>query len=197
MRDLQRQFPRLRITYKTIHASKGLEADHVILLNADSGRTGFPSETVDDPLLSLASPEAEAFENAEERRVMYVAMTRSRHTLTILAPKSRPSSFVTELANDPAYTIAGPQDEEQAHECGECGGRLLDVRGQDGRTWYCCEHVQHCENLLPACPSCGAGLPRHADGTVDLICRCGASYPTCPECNDCPTSAPMRQNWFN
>ena len=54
MRELQRRFPRLRITFKTIHASKGLEADHVILLNADSGRTGFPSEMVDDPLLSLA-----------------------------------------------------------------------------------------------------------------------------------------------
>jgi DNA helicase-4 len=185
MRDLQRQFPRLRITYKTIHASKGLEADHVILLSADSGRTGFPSETVDDPLLSLVSPEVEAFENAEERRVMYVAMTRARHTLTILASKSRPSSFVTELANDPAYTLPGTGEvEEQAYECGECGGRLLDVRGQDGRTWYRCEHVQHCENLLQACPACGAGLPRHADGTADLICRCGINYPTCPDCKD-------------
>ena len=62
MRELTRQFPRLRITFKTIHASKGLEAEHVILLNANSGPTGFPSETVDDPLLSLVSPEEEAFQ---------------------------------------------------------------------------------------------------------------------------------------
>jgi Superfamily I DNA and RNA helicases len=97
MQGLRRSFPRLKINFKTIHASKGLEADHVILLNADSGRTGFPSEIVDDPLLSLVSPEEEAFQNAEERRVMYVAMTRARHTLVILASNARPSAFVTEL----------------------------------------------------------------------------------------------------
>lgn len=185
MRELQRRFLRLRITFKTIHASKGLEADHVILLNADSGRTGFPSEMVDDPLLSLVSPEIEAFENAEERRVMYVAMTRARHTLTLLASKSRPSSFVTELADDPAYGVAAAAEgEERAHECGECEGRLIDVRGQDGRIWYRCEHVQHCGNLLPSCPSCGAGLPRHADGASDLTCRCSTTFPTCPDCKD-------------
>lgn len=185
MPGLRRRFPRLKIDFKTIHASKGLEADHVVLLNADSGRMGFPSEIVDDPLLSLVSPEEEAFQNAEERRVMYVAMTRARHTLTILASNARPSSFVTELRKDPAYGIStAPGAEPEAHVCGECGGRLLGVTGQDGRIWYRCEHVQHCGNLLPACPSCGTALPRHADGTSEVRCGCGASYPTCPECED-------------
>lgn len=185
MQDLRRRFPRLKISFKTIHASKGLEADHVILLNADSGRMGFPSEIVDDPLLSLVSPEEEAFQNAEERRVMYVAMTRARHTLTILASNARPSSFVTELRKDPAYGIStGPGSEPEAHVCGECGGRLLGVTGQDGRIWYRCEHVQHCGNLLPACPSCGTALPRRPDGSAEVRCGCTASFPTCPNCED-------------
>ncbi|SFG40779.1 DNA helicase-4 [Palleronia marisminoris] len=185
LQDLKRRFSRLKISFKTIHASKGLEADHVILLNADSGRTGFPSEIVDDPLLSLVSPEEEAFQNAEERRVMYVAMTRARHTLTILASNARPSSFVTELKKDPAYGIAAPPGVElEEHGCGECGGRLLGVTGKDGRIWYRCEHVQHCGNLLPACQSCGTALPRGTDGTTELRCACGATYPTCPECED-------------
>lgn len=185
MPGLRRRFPRLKIDFKTIHASKGLEADHVVLLNADSGRMGFPSEIVDDPLLSLVSPEEEAFQNAEERRVMYVAMTRARHTLTILASNARPSSFVTELRKDPAYGIStAPGAEPETHICGECGGRLLGVTGQDGRIWYRCEHVQHCGNLLPACPSCGSALPRHMEGTSDARCGCGASYPTCPDCED-------------
>lgn len=129
LRVLRRRFPTLKISFRTIHASKGLEADHVILLNADSGRTGFPSEIVDDPLLSLVSPEEEGFENAEERRVMYVAMTRARDTLTILASNARPSSFVTELRKDPAYGIStAPGAEPEAQVCGECGGRLLGVR---------------------------------------------------------------------
>ncbi len=185
MRDLRRRFPRLQITFKTIHASKGLQADHVILLNADSGRIGFPSEIVDDPLLTLVSPEEEAFENAEERRVMYVAMTRAKYTLTLLASHSRPSSFVTELRKDPAYDIAAaPDAEPDVHVCGECGGRLLGVTGKDGRIWYRCEHVQHCGNLLPACPSCGTALPRQAEGTTEVRCGCGVSYPSCPDCKD-------------
>lgn len=185
MQDLRRRFPRLKISFKTIHASKGLEADHVILLNADSGRMGFPSEIVDDPLLSLVSPEEEAFQNAEERRVMYVAMTRARHTLTILASNARPSSFVTELRKDPAYGISEASGAElEAHVCGECGGRLLGVTGKDGRIWYRCEHVQHCRNLLPACQSCGTALPRGSDGTAEVRCGCGATYPTCSECED-------------
>jgi DNA helicase IV len=185
MHGLRRRFTRLKINFKTIHASKGLEADHVILLNADSGRMGFPSEVVDDPLLSLVSPEEEAFQNAEERRVMYVAMTRARHTLTILASNARPSSFVTELREDSSYGIStAPGAAPEAHVCGECRGRLLGVTGQDGRIWYRCEHVQHCGNLLPACPSCGTALPRLAEGTSEVRCGCRASYPTCPDCED-------------
>lgn len=185
LQDLRRLFPRLGITFKTIHASKGLEADHVVLLNADSGRTGFPSEIVDDPLLSLVSPEEEAFQNAEERRVMYVAMTRARHSLTILTSNARPSPFVTELKKDPAYGIvAMPGASAEEHICGECGGRLLGVTGQDGRVWYRCEHVQHCANLLPACPSCGLALPRRQSGTEFAACSCGAKFPCCPDCVD-------------
>ncbi|WP_260688473.1 UvrD-helicase domain-containing protein [Rhizobium leguminosarum] len=185
MRDLQLQFPRLALTFKTIHASKGLEADHVILLNADSGRAGFPSEIVDDPLLSLVSPEEEAFENAEERRLMYVAMTRARRTLTIIASNSRPSAFVTELKKDPAYGIGtAPGVGEEPHACRECGGRLLRTRGREERNWFRCEHVQHCGNFLPACPACDVALPRREDESLEAFCRCGSKYPSCPECRD-------------
>ena len=185
MRALKRQFPQLQLNFKTIHASKGLQADHVVLLNADSGRTGFPSEMVDDPLLTLVSPEEEVFENAEERRVMYVAMTRARFTLTLIASNARPSAFVTELRKDPAYgVVAPPGADQEAHECGECGGRLVGVTGRDGRVWYRCEHVQHCGILLPACASCGSALPRLAPELAEVRCSCGASYPDCPECRD-------------
>lgn len=184
--NLQRRFPSLSITYKTIHSSKGLEADHVILLRADSGRSGFPSEMVDDPLLSLVSPEAEPFENAEERRVMYVAMTRARHTLTILASEARPSTFVTELMGDPAYGLSGPVEAaNRTHTCGECGGRLLFMPSQEGRPWYRCEHIELCGNRLPSCPMCGEGLPRHVPGRDDLVCElCGGTVPSCPTCDD-------------
>lgn len=182
MSDLARRFPQLSISFRTIHASKGLEADHVILLGADSGSAGFPSEMADDPLLALVSPEEEAFSNAEERRVMYVAMTRARHSLTIMASHTHPSAFVTELQEDRAYGLAAARDTEPEVEgCGECGGRLLRLSGQDGRIRYRCEHDQHCGNRLPACSSCGMALPHRRDGTAAL-CVCGATYPPCPDC---------------
>jgi len=187
MDALKRRFTSLSIRFKTIHASKGLEADHVVLLNADSGRMGFPSEMVDDPLLSLVSPEQEIFENAEERRVMYVAMTRARHTFTIMASKVRPSSFAEEIRESQRHVRAhSGQLELPAHLCGECGGRLIDVRGKDGRIWYRCEHDQHCGSVLPACSECGTALPRRTPGSADVRCGCGASFQECPasECGD-------------
>ncbi len=187
MPPLRRRFPGLRISFKTIHGSKGLEADHVVLLNADSGRMGFPSEIVDDPLLTLVSPEQEVFENAEERRVMYVAMTRARQSLTIMASKARPSSFANEIKEGQRHILAqAGQLDPPVHECGECGGRLMDVRGKDGRVWYRCEHEGLCDNFLPACSVCGTGLPRRLSGSPEVKCKCGAVFQDCPApgCND-------------
>lgn len=75
----------LAIRFMTVHASKGLEADHVVILRASADRLGFPSEVVDDPVLDLVLPEPEKFDHAEERRLFYVALTRARHSVTVLA----------------------------------------------------------------------------------------------------------------
>ena len=181
-------FKNLRIEFKTIHGSKGLEADHVILLKAQrggNGRKGFPSEITDDALLSLVSAKEEAHPHSEERRVMYVAMTRARESLTILASKAHPSAFVTELKNDPKYDIVHEDDaDEEGYECGECGGRLLKIKAQkDGRVRYYCEY-RLCKNSIQACPLCKNGLPRLDDESDTIKCGCGATYPPCPACDE-------------
>lgn len=183
--QLRREFSNLDISFRTIHSSKGLEADHVILLNLYRGRTGFPSEIVDDPLLSLVSPDAEPFENAEERRVMYVALTRARHTVTLMGSASKQSAFVTELLDDPAYGVVGSDASEQVNQtCGECGGHLVAFPTKDGRTWYRCEHADLCGLSLNACSECGSGLPEERDKPGLKTCACGAEYPSCPECEN-------------
>lgn len=185
VRQLQRENPGARITFKTIHASKGLEADHVIILGADNAKMGFPSMIVDDPLLSLVSPEPEPFPNAEERRVMYVAMTRARRTVTILASEARPSVFVEELMKEPEFGVVVPLEaQKHTHTCPGCGGRLLHMPGNDGRDWYRCEHVKLCGSRMPACPACGVGLPVRSRVSGDLVCGdCGETQPTCPSCD--------------
>lgn len=101
--ELSPQYPRLDIRFMTVHRSKGLEADHIIILRAASGRMGFPSEIIDDTLLDLVLPEPETFNHAEERRLFYVAMTRARHSVTIMVDRDNPSPFATELMDDSSY----------------------------------------------------------------------------------------------
>lgn len=103
--QLKSDYPDLSIRFMTVHASKGLEADHVVILHAASGRMGFPSEIVDDPLLDMVLPKPEKFDNAEERRLFYVALTRARKSVTILASREKPSVFVRELIKNKEYGV--------------------------------------------------------------------------------------------
>lgn len=181
----RREFSNLDLSFRTIHSSKGLEADHVIVLNIFRGRTGFPSEIVDDPLLSLVSPDAEPFENAEERRVMYVAMTRARRTLTLIGAASKQSAFVSELLADPEYGIVNNDEgQEPDATCIECGGHFLAFSAKGERTRYRCEHVGLCGHSLPACSECGTGLPKRDLTSGEAKCSCGSTFCACPDCQD-------------
>ena len=183
---LNADFPGLSIQFKTVHGSKGLEADHVVILGAYSGRMGFPSEIEDDPLLDLVLPEPEEFEHAEERRLFYVALTRARKSVTILASREEPSAFVDELLKDPKYGVVRPGKSGIARKrCGACGGRMLSQTSKKGRTFFACEHRYLCGERLWPCSACGEDLPvadRLRPGR--LVCRCGAGFSACPKCPD-------------
>lgn len=90
-------YPNLQISFITVHKSKGLECDHVIILNGKKGKMGFPCEIEDEPVLKpfLSPPEKYLF--GEERRLFYVALTRAKKTCRIMAPLSDYSFFVQEL----------------------------------------------------------------------------------------------------
>ena len=86
-----------KIKYMTVHSSKGLEADHIILINCNQGVHGFPSMIADDPILDYVLSKNDHFENAEERRVFYVAITRAKKNTYVLYDKNFPSPFVLEM----------------------------------------------------------------------------------------------------
>lgn len=87
----------LKADFMTVHKSKGLQADIVIVLNCNSGKYGFPSELTDDPVLNLVLSQADQFENGEERRLFYVALTRAKESVYLFTDGSNKSKFVTEL----------------------------------------------------------------------------------------------------
>lgn len=88
---------KLKAQFMTVHRAKGLEADIIIILNCNSGKHGFPSEMSDDQVLNLLLSEADQFENGEERRLFYVAMTRAKENVYFVADSSFKSKFIAEL----------------------------------------------------------------------------------------------------
>ena len=178
-----RRYPRLRFSYMTVHRSKGLEADYAVILGVCAGKHGFPTEIADDPLLDLVLAEPESQPNAEERRLLYVAMTRARRQVYLLADGGPPSAFVRELMQD-GYGISVfgrlPESDVPCPKCKE--GRLerRENRRSAG-TFYGCSNWPYCRFTARSCPHCGTGLPVRKDGAHS--CRdCGAKLESCPEC---------------
>ena len=94
------KYPKLDITFMTVHSSKGLGYDNVIVINGRNETYGFPSKIENDPVLSLVIKEDLSIEYAEERRLFYVAMTRTKNRVFFIAPKQNPSEFLLEIKRD-------------------------------------------------------------------------------------------------
>ena len=90
----------VNIEYRTVHQSKGLECDNVILINLKNWKAGFPNKMVDDPVLNFVKRNGDSFSYAEERRLFYVALTRTKNNVYLLAPYFKSSVFVQELKTD-------------------------------------------------------------------------------------------------
>jgi len=94
------KFPKADLTFMTAHSAKGLGYDNVILLNMFEGKFGFPCQLEDDPIMKLVRFEDTSIPFAEERRLFYVALTRTKNRVYILTPLNKPSRFLIELIND-------------------------------------------------------------------------------------------------
>lgn len=95
-----RESPDVNIEYRTVHQSKGLECDNVILINLKNWNAGFPNKMVDDPVLNFVKRNGDSFSYAEERRLFYVALTRTKNNVYLLSPYFKSSVFVQELKTE-------------------------------------------------------------------------------------------------
>lgn len=90
--------PHLKLEFLTVHSAKGLGADEVILLNGSNDIYGFPTKKKTDPILKQVETIDLSYPFAEERRLFYVALTRTKNHVYILYPKKRPSIFLKEIS---------------------------------------------------------------------------------------------------
>ena len=101
----------VKLQFLTAHSSKGLSAENVIIINAKDDIYGFPSKVDDDPILNLVVSNDQSYNYAEERRLFYVALTRTKNRVFIITPEKRPSEFIKELLSDtqsyPNVTLKG------------------------------------------------------------------------------------------
>lgn len=146
------KYPKARITYLTAHSAKGLGYDNVIILNGAEGRFGFPSQLEDDPIMKLVLAQDNSVVFAEERRLFYVALTRTKNHVYILTPAGRPSRFVVELTEQYKVRIDGNINTNTVTQnvfsmyCPECGFPLKKEYNKNyGLTLY------HCTNEPEIC----------------------------------------------
>lgn len=130
------QYKNLLVEFLTIHTSKGSEADYVIILDVLSGKYGIPSGVTDDPLLEIVLSKGDSYPHAEERRLMYVAMTRARHRVFIVTEDGKQSVFVLELEGS-------KNSDTLAIRCNDCEGEMVKRKGPYG-VFYGCVNFPEC-----------------------------------------------------
>jgi ATP-dependent DNA helicase Rep len=108
------------VTLSTLHAAKGLEWPHVMLIGVAEGLLPFRLEEED----SDSANESILARLQEERRLMYVGITRAQRTLAVSWSRKRkkgremisaqPSRFIGEMALNPATAKEDPREKLKA-----------------------------------------------------------------------------------
>jgi len=177
----------------TVHGAKGLEYEHVFVLRAikPSFPAGYRESLIDFPRELTNSTSFSTFDDKtlcehEERRLFYVALTRTRRRCFVLTDAEKRSVFIDEL-DQPEYgrwVIPTTSPARGSAPCPKCRGRLLPHTGRYGRFWRCTNYPC-CDGRLPTCKSCGEGvLVRRGD---DVACtsapECANTAPACLRCD--------------
>lgn len=139
--------------FMTVHRAKGLGYDHVIIINARNETYGFPSQVQEDPVLKYVAKDDHSYDYAEERRLFYVALTRTKNRVYIITPQQHPSEFVLELIRDyPQVEVFGeidkePQEKHMDKRCPICGYPLqLRYKKAYGlKLWICTNEPEICD----------------------------------------------------
>lgn len=171
---ISKKYPKTPIYFFTAHSSKGLGYDNVIIINGKDAFLGFPSKIDDDPVMKLVIKNDDEFEYAEERRLFYVALTRTKNRVFIIVPQFSPSKFVLEIQGKFTNIVLkggelNPREEIERRKCPYCGYPLQLRRNTvlGNAIWLCSNEPEQCgfitNNIkggrlgISKCPECHDG----------------------------------------
>lgn len=184
-----RESPQTPISFLSVHKSKGLEADNVVLLNFTNDRLGFPNQIADDKVLDFVLTDGCTFPFEEERRLFYVAITRTKNRTFILTENKNPSVFFKEFKQSDSVcfvSIKSAEDKGQT-KCPRCKtGDLLKVSKTEkllsvALTFPAVNYTINDSSVLAnpkKCPSCGGFLVKRRGKSNHWFVGC-SNYPYC------------------
>ncbi|MBN2334696.1 UvrD-helicase domain-containing protein [Candidatus Bathyarchaeota archaeon] len=175
-------YPNLSIKVLTAHKSKGTQADYVIINGLESGKMGFPCEIQDDTVLDLVLSKQEVYPHSEERRLFYVAVTRAKKHVYLIADEFNPSVFIKEITSENYNVNFDTKEQQNIGKCPRCQGDILLRSGKYG-DFYSCSYYPYCTYRPPRCPQCNSGYMFN-QGTEYVCIKCGYKAKPCPECNE-------------
>lgn len=186
---IYRPSPKTPVAFLSVHKSKGLEADNVVLVNFKNDKLGFPNQIADDKVLNFVLTQGENYMFTEERRLFYVAITRTKNRTFVLTDNRSPSIFFREFNESESCCfvhIRQNNDESKTH-CPRCKiGELLKV-DHDGKSFIGCSNYPKCRYTLnnisilsspKQCPSCGGFLVKRKGNKGHWFIGC-TNYPYC------------------
>ncbi|OCQ17939.1 hypothetical protein A7985_25010 [Pseudoalteromonas luteoviolacea] len=187
--ELQQLAKRLGLTlrFNSCHASKGKEAEYVIIMDMLRGKNGFPAEKLEHPLIEFLLPKLEEYPHAEERRIFYVALTRAKHQTFVISIEENCSEFVKQLRgygsnliNQDAIAPSKLSLNVTELACPVCETGRLIRRGNGGVS--SCSNKPYCTYKEFNCKAC-TSQRKLTDGAY--VCQnknCGKKTPACPVC---------------
>lgn len=189
LQTLKNHYPTLNIQTQSFHASKGKEADYVVMLGLTSGKHGFPSVKATPAILEALLAKQEPFEHAEERRLFYVALTRAKHRVYIIADMGQASVFVKELIDEHdvelnEFGITVNQAFVDQINCLVCETGSLKPRVGHYGPFYGCSHFPRCDHKERACVKCESVMSKnkYPGFKVCLNESCNELLPICKLC---------------
>ena len=198
-----------KIKFMSVHHAKGLEADDVIVINLINDLYGFPNKITDDPILNLLLADSDDYPYAEERRLFYVAITRTKNEVYIVTnpPTAHKgiSTFIDEIIRDNQrlFSVVSEEGEETPVNCPRCGKGVLVIRKNSvtGKEFLGCTNYPYCEktyhsveilNCQVKCPKCSGWMVKRS-GQYGEFYGC-TNYPSCTGTIDIQTDKAQKRS---